>query len=112
MAITKDTSAPPPPATTRVSRGLELHRARGHEIESIGKGVYRVPGCSGGVYEVNLAVFGGHESCDCPDRASVCKHLIAATIHRAKAKAAARRENTTRRARRGVASRDLLPVGA
>ncbi len=83
--------APPP---TRELRGLALYRERGHEIESIGKGVYRVPGCSGGTYRVNLAVFGGTESCSCPDHARhpelTCKHIVAATVARAKARMRAR----------------------
>jgi uncharacterized Zn finger protein len=96
--------APPP---TRELRGLKLHRERGHEIESIGKGRYEVPGCSGGSYRVDLAPFGGTESCNCPDfrrHHDTCKHLVAATVARAKARTRARTvqaERTAARASRG-----------
>ncbi len=87
-------------------RGLALWGSPlGAEIEHEGKGVYSVPSCSGeGSYEVDLAVFGGEESCNCPDRERPCKHLIAASITRAKARMAARRaqaERTAARASRG-----------
>ncbi len=79
---------------TRELRGLTLYREHGEEITHERRGVYTVPGCTGrGTYTVNLAVFGGEESCNCPDRAAVCKHLIAATIYRAKTTA---RRRTTR----------------
>ncbi len=42
---------------------------------------------------MDLAVFGGEESCSCPDferRRDTCKHLIAATIYRAKTTAGRR----------------------
>jgi uncharacterized Zn finger protein len=75
-------------------RGLKLFEERGEEIEHEGHGVYTVPGCSGGSYRVDLAVFGGEETCSCPDHARhpehTCKHLIAASIYRAKSRAAAR----------------------
>jgi hypothetical protein len=88
----------PPPTTrkeTREQRGLELYRGAGiiHE----GHGRYRVPGCSAGSYEVDLKVFTDEpETCSCPDRAPVCKHIFAATIHRAKSRVAARRAQTAR----------------
>ncbi len=92
--------APPAPREGRSLRGLALYRDYADEIETIGKGVYAVPGCSGGSYTVNLAVFGDDpESCDCPDRAPVCKHLVAATIFRAKVRMAARRVHRLRRRR-------------
>ncbi len=113
MAITKDTSAPAPPTRkeTRADRGLELYRERGHEIESIGHGRYEVPGCSGGSYTVDLAVFGGEETCSCPDRHREysCKHLVAATIFRAKSRAKARRAQHQRTASR-AARASLAPV--
>ncbi len=107
--------APPPPATTREQRGLELYRERGHEIEHIGKGFYRVPACSGGSYRVNLAVFGGTESCSCPDHARhpelTCKHLAAATVARAKARMRARTVQAERtKARASRASLTPLAV--
>lgn len=95
-------------------RGLALWGdPLGAEIEHRGKGVYSVPSCSGqGSYEVDLKVFTDEpESCNCPDRARPCKHLIAATIHRAKARMAARRaqaERTAARASRG----NLADLGA
>lgn len=85
---TRSVTAPP---ATRELRGLALYREHGDEITPLGHGRYEVPGCSGGSYTVDLAVFGGEESCSCPDRAAVCKHIIAATIHRSKARAACRR---------------------
>jgi uncharacterized protein YfaP (DUF2135 family) len=100
MATTKDTAPP----VTRELRGLALYREHADEITHEGHGIYTVPGCSGGTYRVDLAVFGGTESCSCPDRATVCKHVICATIYRATARAAARRaqaERTAARASRG-----------
>ncbi len=91
-------------AATRELRGLALYRDHADLITHEGHGIYTVPGCSGGTYTVNLAIGGGEESCSCPDRAPVCKHIICATIHRARAKAKARRakaERTTARASRG-----------
>jgi hypothetical protein len=87
-------------------RGLALWGSPlGAEIEHRGKGVYSVPSCSGtGSYTVDLAVFGDEESCNCPDKARPCKHLIAASITRAKARMAARRAQavkTEARASRG-----------
>jgi hypothetical protein len=113
MATTKD-SAPAHPST-RELRGLALYRDHGDEIEHIGRGRYSVPGCSGGSYTVDLAVFGGEESCNCPDHRRhpehSCKHLVAATIYRAKARMVGRRGAEERRARRGTARRDLLAGG-
>ncbi len=105
MATTKDTA---PPTTTRGLRGLALYRDHGAEITHEGHGIYTVPGCSGGTYTVDLKVFGGEESCDCPDHARhpeySCKHIICATVYRATARAKARRdqaERTKARASRG-----------
>jgi hypothetical protein len=95
-------------------RGLALWGSPlGAEIEPQGHGKYTVPSCSGqGVtYEVDLAVFGGEESCNCPDRERPCKHLIAATIHRAKARMAARRAQAERTAAR-ASSTSLAPLVA
>ncbi len=104
-------SATPRTTPTRELRGLALHRERGHEIEHIGKGVYSVPGCSGGSYRVDLAVFDGEQSCSCPDRAPVCKHIICATIYRAKSRAKARREQHQRAASRATRG-NLAPLAA
>ncbi len=95
-------------------RGLALWGdPLGREIEHQGKGVYSVPSCSGeGAYEVNLEVFTDEpESCNCPDRARPCKHLIAATVHRAKARTRARREQAERTAARSSAA-NLADLGA
>lgn len=91
--------APPP---TRELRGLNLYREHAGEITHEGHGVYTVPGCSGGSYRVDLAVFDGEQSCSCPDRAPVCKHIICATIYRAKSRAKARREQHQRTASRAA----------
>lgn len=101
---TRESSAPAHP-TTRITRGLALYRDHAGEIEPLGKGVYRVPGCSGGTYTVDLDVFGGgEESCNCPDRAPLCKHIYAAAIFRTKARAKARREQAKRTAARASAA--------
>ncbi len=102
-----DTRSVPAPPATRELRGLALYRDHADEIEAIGKGVYTVPGCSGGTYTVNLAVFGDDpESCDCPDRApgGVCKHVICATIFRARTRMAARRVQAAKTAARSSAA--------
>ncbi|MCA1730459.1 MAG: SWIM zinc finger domain-containing protein [Actinobacteria bacterium] len=78
----------------RVLRGLVLHADHVGEITHEGHGVYTVPGCGGGSYEVNLVPFGGEESCTCPDyrkHKAPCKHLFAATIYRAKSRRTARK---------------------
>jgi uncharacterized Zn finger protein len=94
---TKSVPAPPP---TRELRGLALYHEHHDEIEHIGHGVYTVPGCTGGTYTVDLSVFGGEESCTCPDHRRhpehSCKHIICATLYRSKARAAARKEQRPR----------------
>ena len=84
--------------STREQRGIALYRERGDEIAPLGHGKYNVPGCTGGPYVVDLAPLGGEESCSCPDHAKghTCKHLIAATIYRAKRLAAHRRRSSSR----------------
>jgi uncharacterized Zn finger protein len=63
---------------------------------------------------VDLAVFGGTESCNCPDfrrHHGTCKHIFAATVARAKARMRARTvqaERTAARASRG----NLAPLAA
>jgi hypothetical protein len=98
-----------PPWKERVLRGYALWGSPlGAEIEPQGHGKYTVPSCSGqGVtYEVDLDISGDEESCSCPDRERPCKHLVAATIYRSKARAKARREQHQRfetlEARRGA----------
>ncbi len=103
-----------PPWKERAMRGLALWGSPlGAEIEHEGKGVYTVPSCSGeGTYTVDLKVFTDEpESCNCPDRERPCKHIVAASITRAKARMAARRaqaERTAARAPRG----NLADLGA
>jgi len=83
------------PATrpdTRESRALELYRTRGREIVLVDVYTYEVPSCSGlAPYIVDLA----EETCSCPDfsmRRENCKHILAASIKRAK-----KRGDTARR---------------
>ena len=50
--------------TTRIERGVKLHREHGGEIERIGIHAYRVPSCTGtGSY----AVYTDLRCCTCPD---------------------------------------------
>ena len=99
------------PKTARVERGIALFRERGDEIEQMGRGWYRVPGCSGGTYTVYLAVLGGEECCDCPDfghREQVCKHVYAATMHRAQGGASRRCDGKALREERRDKARVVL----
>ena len=87
-------SAPAHPST-RLSRGIALHRERGHEITRTEGGTYRVPSCTGeGHYVVYLGDF---PFCSCPDHRRAakdgdrCKHAHAAYIAAAKRRAARRR---------------------
>jgi uncharacterized Zn finger protein len=109
--------ARPAPPSTREQRGLALYREHGDEITHEGHGAYTVPGCSGGSYTVDLAVFGGEECCDCPDHQRhpelTCKHLAAAAIFRAKARTRARGEQvarTTARASRASLTPLTVPL--
>ena len=78
------------PKTTRLSRGITLHRERGHEIERIAAHTYRVPSCSG---EGFYTAYTDLRCCTCPDhmRAKAvgerCKHVVAAEIVLAKRRA-------------------------
>ena len=99
--------------STRELRGIVLYRERGEEIEHQGRGRFTVPGCSGGSYTVNLAIFSfaGEQSCTCPDTppaGEVCKHVHAATIARAKRQAEARRRQAEKNAERMVFSPDQV----
>jgi len=89
---------------TRELRGLALYRDHHDEIIHEGHGSYRVPGCGGGTYTVDLAVFTDEpETCSCPDyqrHKQTCKHVYAATVARAKSRAKARREQHQRAASR------------
>jgi len=101
LLISTENTAPadhlPEVVRERVLRGLTLHADRGDETIHTGHGVYAVPGCSGDVgYTVNLDVFSDdpRETCSCPDHkrtGSTCKHIVLATIHRAKTRSASRR---------------------
>jgi hypothetical protein len=84
-----------PETTARILRGLALYRDRGSGIEPQGHGTYSVPGCDGGSYTVGLDVFADQpvETCSCPDfqrRRDVCKHIVAATLYRARSRAQSR----------------------
>ncbi len=89
---TRKTSAP----STRVARGIALHRERGHEIERTTANVYRVPSCTGRSSYV-VYVSEGYQFCTCPDYATAralgqrCKHYHAAEIEASKRRAARRR---------------------
>jgi hypothetical protein len=94
MAITKDTSAPPPPAnalrkltrelSARLQRGINLAEERFEEITRTAPYIWSVPSCSGEkTYTVDLK----HGTCDCPDRPPApekCKHISAAAYVKAK----------------------------
>lgn len=74
---------------TRTTRGLKLYRERGEEIARTTANTYRVPSCSEAgdrTYLVHLDL----GCCSCPDyqiRREACKHIVAATIYRAKRRA-------------------------
>ena len=83
------------PKTTRLQRGIRLHRERGHEITRTEGGTYKVPSCSG---EASYVVYLGEFSfCSCPDHRRAakagerCKHFHAAEISASKRRAARRR---------------------
>ena len=83
--ITTESSAPAP-TTTREQRGLELYREHASDIV-FERGVWLVPSQhdSTSVYEVSIGRRG--ESCECGDhgrRGATCKHIVAATVARAK----------------------------
>lgn len=73
--------------TTRTQRGIQLWRDQGDNIERVAPSVYDVPSCSSNeTYKVWLDL----QACSCPDHKQAkflgvrCKHVIAATIYRAK----------------------------
>ncbi len=83
------------PKTTRISRGIALYHERGAEITRTTGGTYIVPSCTDeGRYVVYL---GPVTCCSCPDHrravrdGQYCKHVHAASIVAAKARAARRR---------------------
>lgn len=86
---TSKTSAP----STRVQRGVRLHREHGHLIERIAAHTYRVPSCTGtGSY----VAYTDLRFCTCPDHPRAksagerCKHVVAAEIVLSKRRAAGR----------------------
>ncbi len=101
MDTTKNTA--PPTRETIAQKALRLYPER--TVEPLGHGRYSVEGSDGNFYEVDLAAFGGHESCPCP-ATKPCYHISLSTIHRAKSRAAARRAQHQRTAAR--ASRESL----
>ncbi len=91
------------PATreTIAQKALRLYPER--TVEPLGHGRYSVEGSDGNFYEVDLAVYGGEESCPCI-ATKPCYHIAIATIYRSKARMRARTvqaERTRARATRG-----------
>ena len=89
--MTEQSLAQPAPPTTRLERGLELYREHAVAIRfDAAERVWLVPSASDGgtsVYEVTIGRKG--ESCECRDFGfhgdrQPCKHIVAATIARAK----------------------------
>ncbi len=80
--------------TTRLQKGVRLHRERGHEITRLEIHTYAVPSCSG---DETYTVFTDMGCCSCPDHRRTkaagesCKHRIAVEIFVAKRRAARRR---------------------
>ena len=77
--------------TTRIERGIRLHREHAGEIERVGIHAYRVPSCTGtGSYAVHADL----RYCSCPDHPKAkaagerCKHVVAVEILVSKRRAA------------------------
>jgi hypothetical protein len=84
---------------TIAKKALRLYPER--IVEPLGHGRYSVEG-SDGFYEVDLGIFnGGEESCPCI-ATKPCYHISLATIHRAKSRVKARREQHQRAASRAA----------
>jgi hypothetical protein len=70
----------PETTETRADDGLNLYAICGHEIASLGEGVYAVPSERGD--ELYRVLYGENEHCGCADRKIhpdvVCKHLLVA----------------------------------
>ena len=95
------------PRSTREQRGIALYEEHGERIRFEG-GVWLVPsqGAGTSVYEVVIGRRG--DVCECPDfehRGVSCKHIVAATIARAKTRTCAGCSGRFR-------GRDLLEVSA
>ena len=80
--------------TKRCERGIALYWQHRDRIERTGPSSYLVPSCSSNdMYSVDLEI----GWCSCPDHARAkslnerCKHIVAATIYRAKSRAARKR---------------------
>ncbi len=84
--------------TTRLQRGVRLHRERGHEIERLEIHTYAVPSCSG---DETYTVFTDMGCCSCPDHrrakaaGEACKHRVAVEVFVAKRRAARRRRRAS-----------------
>ncbi len=82
------------PKTTRLQRGVRLHRERGAEIERLKIHTYAVPSCSG---DETYTVYTDLSCCTCPDHrrakeaGELCKHRVAVEIFTAKRRAVRRR---------------------
>ncbi len=80
--------------TTRLQRGIALHRERGHQIERLEIHTYAVPSCSG---DETYTVYTDLRCCTCPDHrrakaaGEACKHRVAVEIFVAKRRAVRRR---------------------
>ncbi len=80
--------------TTRLQRGIALHRERGHQIERLEIHTYAVPSCSG---DETYTVYTDMGCCTCPDHrrakaaGEACKHRVAVEVFVAKRRAARRR---------------------
>src|SRR4051812_14983376 len=88
---------------TITRKALRLYPER--VVEPLGHGRYSVEGTSES-YEVDLGVFGGPGSCDCP-ASKPCYHIGMATLYRARKRGEARRKTEARRAERVAACRTV-----
>ncbi len=92
--MTKSSATAPP--STRISRGIALHRERGDEITRTEGGTFLVPCSSGGGHYV-VYLTADFTTCSCVDSRHArkmgehCKHVVAAGIVAAKRRAARRR---------------------
>ncbi|MDP9479420.1 MAG: hypothetical protein M3R38_27740 [Actinomycetota bacterium] len=92
--MSKSKSSATAPPSTRLQRGVRLHRERGHEITRLEIHTYAVPSCSG---DETYTVYTDLSCCTCPDHRAAkkageaCKHRVAVEIFVAKRRAARRR---------------------
>jgi hypothetical protein len=92
---------------TVTEKALRLYPEK--TIEPLGHGKYAVEGTAE-TYTVDLAVFGGAETCKCP-ATKPCYHVVMATIYRAKITTKRRAEARARREAREAARVTLAPLG-